>query len=75
MAPKTPAKKAGGYKGADDKQRSKVRVAKDKVVFSLSPADARKMAQCLEKGEIKLKFKEVRATRLPHTLDDGVLID
>jgi hypothetical protein len=59
----------------EKKKPSRVRVSSDKVVFSLSPDDMEKMGRCLEKGEIRLTFKEVRATRLPHILDDGVIID
>jgi len=69
MAKQPPAKDYGKNKP------TRVRVSRDKVVFSLSPDDMTKMVRCLEKGEIRLSFKEVRATKLPHALDDGVIID
>jgi hypothetical protein len=70
MAKEPPAKKLH-----PEKKPSRVRISRDKVVFSLSEDDVAKMARCLERGEIQLTFKEVRTSRLPQTLDDGVKID
>ena len=66
---------AKAYEGEGKKKGTTVQVSREKVVFSLSPEDRRKLEGCLAKGEIRLTFKEVRATKLPHTLEDGVIID
>lgn len=46
------------------------------IVISLSPADQKKVKQCLAKtGKITFSIKEHSATKLPQILDNGKLID
>jgi len=61
--------------GKAERKHSRVEVTHEKVVFSLSPENKEALQKCMTKGDVKITFKEIRVTKLPQTLDDGVKID
>ena len=52
------------------------KVTSKAITFNLSPAEIKAARECMKKsGEIRYTFKEIRASKLPHVLDDGKQID
>ncbi len=70
------AKRTKGAKRSRAKRTGRIKVTRNRVIFTLGPREIAKAKRCLEEsGEIRIAFKELRVTKLPAVLDDGKLID
>jgi hypothetical protein len=54
----------------------KSKVTSKAITFNLTSAEIKAARECMRKsGEVRYTFKEIRASKLPHVLDDGKQID
>jgi len=59
-----------------NKSKDNVVVTPGAVVVTFTEDQKKQAEECLKKsGHVKITFKEIKATTLPTTLDNGVLID